>query len=406
MDNVTHTLIGTLLGETAARGAPAASEPEARLRRVMFLSVMIVGSNIPDADLLYSLGSGDKLRYLLEHRGHTHTVIGALLASAVLLFGCWIWLRWRRTSLAPDDRTRLVALAVLAPLLHVAMDAFNSYGVHPWWPFDDRWLYGDSVFIVEPLFWACAAPLALLLESYVARGLIVVVLLGGLYLAFVTGIVAQGSILAYCALAATMLVVGWKASPRTALVAALATWLAITAAFSAAGRQVAARLDGYAAAHTPRWRTLDRVLTPMPMNPLCWDVILVQADGDRYVLRRAVASIVPYAQCPAGATSPTITAPLHEVELPETLFLHWRGQVDGSRDELRALAAASCRVAAFMRFARAPWLDADRDAHLVGDLRFDREPGLGFAELDLRRETDCPAYVPPWVPPRRDLLGR
>jgi inner membrane protein len=215
LDNVTHTLIGALLGETAARNAPpAATDRQASIRRTMFLSVMIVGSNLPDSDLLYSLGSRGKLAYLLEHRGHTHTVIGALIASVAMLVVCGLWQRWRGMSLPAHDRARLVGLALLAPLLHIAMDAFNSYGVHPWWPVDNRWFYGDSVFIVEPLFWAAAAPLAFLLHSCVARGLVVLVLLAGLYLAFDTGLVSNGAIAFYCMLAVAMLVLGRQAPPR------------------------------------------------------------------------------------------------------------------------------------------------------------------------------------------------
>ena len=32
-------------------------------------------------------------------------------------------------------------------LLHLGMDFLNSYGVHPFWPIQNRWVYGDSVFI-------------------------------------------------------------------------------------------------------------------------------------------------------------------------------------------------------------------------------------------------------------------
>lgn len=407
MDNVTHTLIGALLGETAARSAaPAADELQANVRRAMFLSVMVVGSNLPDADLLYSLGSGDKLRYLLEHRGHTHTIIGALFGSAAMLVACGLWQRLRGTSLPARDGARLVGLALLAPLLHVAMDACNSYGVHPWWPLDNHWFYGDSVFIVEPLFWAAAAPLAFLLRSCVARGLVVLALLAGLYLAFVTGIVAGASIAFYGGLAVTMLAIGRQAPPRAALVAAIGVWLVTTAVFAVAGRQAAARVDVYAAAHTPSWKTLDRVLTPMPMNPLCWDVILVQDAGDRYVLRRGIAAMASWLQCPTGGIGRAITAPLRDAALPDTSFLHWHGEIVGSRNRLRELAATSCEVAAFLRFARAPWLSNGSEPRVIGDLRFDREPELDFAELDLTRSTDCPAYVAPWIPPRADLLAR
>ena len=407
MDNVTHTLIGALLGEAAARHAPPAkSDRYATVRRGLFLSVMVVGSNIPDSDLLYSLGSHDKLRYLLEHRGHTHTVIGALFESAVVLAACALWLRWRRATLESRDRVWLVTLAVLAPLLHIGMDAFNTYGVHPWWPFDNHWFYGDSVFIVEPLFWAAAATLALLLRSCVARGLVVLVLLGGLYLALATGLATRGSTALYCALAAFMLAVGWKAPPRAALLASIAVWLATTAVFTFAGRHVASGLDVYAAEHTAQWTTLDRVLTPMPMNPLCWEVILVQADRDRYALRRGIASLAPSMPCPTRSVPRAITAPLSTVALPDTPFVHWHGEVIGSRRELRALAATSCEVAAFLRYARAPWLIVESERKVIGDLRYDREPGLGFAELDLGRSAGCPSYVPPWIPPRRDLLER
>jgi inner membrane protein len=407
LDNITHTLVGALLGETVARNAPTvAIRREADVRRAMFLSVMIVGSNLPDSDLLYSIGADDKLRYLLEHRGHTHTVVGALLLSALMLVVCWLWQRVRGTRLDARDRVWLIALAVLAPLLHIGMDALNSYGVHAWWPFDNRWFYGDSLFIVEPLFWAAAAPLVLLLRSYAARGLVALALLAGLYLAVATGTVGVGSIVLYCALAVMMLAIAWKAPPRPALVVAISLCVLITVTFAIARRQAGAALDSYTADHAPSWKTVDRVLTPMPMNPLCWEVILVQAEEDRYALRRAIASIVPSMQCPAASMGGPIAAPVTPVALPDTPFIHWHGEVLASRDQLRALASTSCEVAAFLRFARAPWFSLEDPRKVIGDLRYDRERGLGFAELDLTRSSRCPSYVPPWIPPRRDLIER
>jgi inner membrane protein len=42
---------------------------------------------------------------------------------------------------------------------------------------------------------------------------------------------------------------------------------------------------------------------------------------------------------------------------------------------------------------------------VVGDLRYDREPELGFAEVEVGPSADeCPRFRPPWVPPREDLL--
>ena len=405
MDNVTHTLVGALLGETASRIAPnATSDRHAVVRRTMFLTVMVVGSNLPDSDLLYSLGSDDKLRYLLEHRGHTHTVVGGLIASVVMLVGCRLWQRMRGASLTSRDWLWLTVLAFIAPLLHIGMDALNTYGVHPWWPVDNRWFYGDSIFIVEPLFWAAAAPLVFLLKRYVSRGLVVLCLLAALYLAFRTGIVVVASVVSYCVLAVTMLALGRRARPRTALLAALGVCVAISMMFAIAGRQAVARVDA-AAENLSGWRTLDRVLTPLPMNPLCWEVILVQEQGDRYALRRAVASITPSLQCPRLGGDQPITAPLREIAAPGTPFVVWRGEIVASRQQVRRLTETSCEVAAFLRFARAPWFSDSPQGRLVGDLRFDREPELGFAELDLTRSAGCPSYVPPWTPPRQDLIA-
>ena len=55
MDNLTHTLIGTLAGEALARTAARHQDdlPEA-VRRNVFVTLAAIGSNLPDADLLYS----------------------------------------------------------------------------------------------------------------------------------------------------------------------------------------------------------------------------------------------------------------------------------------------------------------------------------------------------------------
>jgi hypothetical protein len=41
----------------------------------------------------------------------------------------------------------------------------------------------------------------------------------------------------------------------------------------------------------------------------------------------------------------------------------------------------------------------------MGDLRYDREPELGFAEVELTEASRaCRTAVPPWDAPRADLL--
>jgi hypothetical protein len=73
----------------------------------------------------------------------------------------------------------------VSTLSHLVLDWTNSYGIHPFWPFDDRWKYGDSVFIVEPWFWVVSVPaLVAASTNRVARALLSLVVLAGLVLAW------------------------------------------------------------------------------------------------------------------------------------------------------------------------------------------------------------------------------
>ena len=87
------------------------------------------------------------------------------MLSVLLFAAVRLWWRYRKVEPSAADVRVLIVLAVLAPLLHLALDFTNSYGVHPFWPVDNHWYYGDAVFIVEPLIWACSAPLLFTLRS-------------------------------------------------------------------------------------------------------------------------------------------------------------------------------------------------------------------------------------------------
>jgi hypothetical protein len=43
---------------------------------------------------------------------------------------------------------------------------------------------------------------------------------------------------------------------------------------------------------------------------------------------------------------------------------------------------------------------------IIGDTRYDRHRGLDFADFRLSAVPGrCPKFVPPWLPPRADLLS-
>jgi inner membrane protein len=65
-----------------------------------------------------------------------------------------VWLLGReRDGDAGSAFARLLGLGYLAALTHPALDWLNTYGVRFLYPFDRRWFYGDTLFIVDPWVW-------------------------------------------------------------------------------------------------------------------------------------------------------------------------------------------------------------------------------------------------------------
>src|SRR5690606_35091158 len=89
--------------------------------------------------------------------GHTHTVAFVPVTAVILMSATALWCRRRGHALDTIDRNWLWLLVVAGPILHLLLDATNNYGVHPFWPFDARWFYGDGVFIIEPYLLFCGA---------------------------------------------------------------------------------------------------------------------------------------------------------------------------------------------------------------------------------------------------------
>lgn len=410
MDNITHTIIGTLVGEVAARVAPRrrSTLPE-NTRRNLCVTLAAVGSNLPDSDLLYSF-LGGKLNYLLHHRGHTHTVLIAVLLGIVTLAIVRWWIRRRGLRASAEDYGLLAAVLLFTPLLHIGMDFTNNYGVHPFWPVDNRWFYGDSVFIIEPLFWAACAPLAFIFKTHLARFAVLLLMVAAIALCFFSGMVPQPLAVGYALLVAALLLIGQRAPAKVALAVSVTLWLGVTAMFALTAQTVRARLDAIAAGQFPESTIIDHVVTPMPVNPTCWEVMVLQRDADNAVLRRAMLALAPAwltaDQCLSRSLDITITAPLVPVPSDSSEQLKWYGQISTPIDRLATLARTNCEVAAALRFIRMPWL-ADVDGELVlGDLRYDREEDLGFAEIPINEAPSCPRFVPGWIEPRHELLGQ
>lgn len=410
MDNITHALAGSLLAAAACQHVQSrdADAPTPSFRRAAW-TVGIVMAEFPDIDIFYSgesLGMG-KLGYLLHHRGHTHTIVFALL-SAFAAWGIALW--FSRTLRASHYARPLLALSLVASLSHVALDFTNSYGVHPLWPWSGRWFYGDAVFIVEPWLWVVAIPpLVLAVRSVTARLLLAALLLVILVASWRVELVGTGVAAILTAGAMGWSVLSWGVTSARRVSLGLVGWLVLEALFfagAATGRGAVERAVG-----AP---LRDVVLSPSPGNPLCLSAIVVTSEDRMYAATRATVAPLPMLRSAASCSDARAGGggdpeagdierrrPNRRTDSPAIRWgARWRAPVT----ELQALAAERCDIAAALRFMRVPiWRRADNGQVTLFDLRY----GGGddsFTTIVSSPGVRCRGPVPGWESPRGDLL--
>ena len=412
MDNVTHALAGMLLADVALLAVTPRDEPiDPRFRRrARWASAL--ANNLPDLDGLLRNVTPGRLGYLLHHRGHSHT-FGVTLVLGALCF-CVLRALWRKPTGAPAGRERwtLFALCLVGGWVHVAMDFSNNYGVHPFWPLYDGWLYGDAVFIIEPLFWVLTIPaLALASQHRATKLLLFGIVAIGVVLAWVTEFANRGTALFLTLLTVVFVGLNLQLAQRTRTLVAFGGALATAGVFLVASR--VARTAVVEAAHfsAPKGAApidlADMSLAPAPSNPFCWSAMAVGQRGDRYGLWVATVTLapglVPKDGCRVEPTGRTLA--LQVASLESTPIVRWDGEWTAPLDALGALARTNCEASAYLRWARLPfWVQRGREL-VLGDLRYDRSPELDFAEIvGTSPPSTCPKRVPPWIPPRAALI--
>lgn len=386
MDNITHSIVGFGVGEVVHRSLPAEADSlSQRVRHRLLLAACALASNFPDLDLFLTGQLPDPLGYLLNHRGHTHTVLWAL--PQALLLAALLWLCWpsARVLLRASRPARLgLALSIGVGLaLHLLMDFTNSYGVHPWYPFDGRWFYGDLVFIIEPLYWvAIGVPMAFIMRWRWLRVAGLLVLFAALVFFAAREYLGWTSFAALLLIGAVCGLAQWRAGEqgRGGLLLALGVCAAFIAGQGVASHQGRARITAELLRADPASRVLDVAMTAFPSQPLCWTYVSIESNGAQYRLRRGVLSLAGQA-CPAGLREPTQA-------------------VGGSVRQLRALKASNCQVDAWLRFGRIPLLAGG----VLSDYRFATTPRGNFTSLHVDQAAPCPQGVPAWGYPRADLF--
>jgi inner membrane protein len=138
LDNICHTLVGAALGQAGLKR-----------RTGLGAATLMIGANFPDIDIL-SLPFGQATEF---RRGWTHGVLALVVLPFVLTGAMLAWDRYRRprdAERAPVVPRELLLLSALAILTHPTLDWMNSYGMRWLMPFNGRWFYGDSLFIIDP----------------------------------------------------------------------------------------------------------------------------------------------------------------------------------------------------------------------------------------------------------------
>lgn len=148
MDNLTHSLVGAVMGQAGLKRTTGLAMP-----------ALIIGANLPDVDAacFFWLHGTEHLAF---RRGITHGPPALVLLPLILAAILWAFDRWQtKRGTRPEGRLPvrfgwLYAMAFFGCLSHPFFDWLNVYGIRLLEPFSSQWFYGDTLFIIDPWLWA------------------------------------------------------------------------------------------------------------------------------------------------------------------------------------------------------------------------------------------------------------
>lgn len=140
MDNLTHSLVGAVLGRMGLKRLSPRAMP-----------ALIISANLPDIDSYIAPWFGVTAR--TAHRGFTHGIGGLatmpFFAAAIIL----LWEKLRPGKERPVKLGGLLLACFIGTLSHPLLDYLTGYGTRLLEPFSHRWFYGDTLFIIDPWIW-------------------------------------------------------------------------------------------------------------------------------------------------------------------------------------------------------------------------------------------------------------
>jgi inner membrane protein len=307
MEPLAHTLVGACLAEAGLkRTTPLAT------------TTLLIAANLPDMDgACYAVGSDLAFAH---RRGWTHgigamLVLPGLLAWAVMAFDTHVRRR-RHPDAEPADAWAILAASVVGVLSHPFMDWLNNYGVRLLMPFDDRWFYGDALFIADPWLWLLLGAGVVFAWTRTVRGAVLTSLVAVIATAILllADMVPPGAKIAWVAGVAAILslrrFVPARHALRVAQAAAVVT--AVYIGLMIAGSRIAERrVVELARAH--QWK-VDRVAAmPVPAQPFRRQVIAVAPSEYLFVpmnWTKALDSATVPTRASRGSYDPIVAAAL------------------------------------------------------------------------------------------------
>ena len=140
MDNLTHSLVGAVLGRTGLKRLSPRAMPG-----------IIIAANLPDIDSFVARGFG--CEPIAAHRGFTHGIGGLVTMPFLAVAIIWLWERLRPGKEGPLKLGGLLLASFVGVLSHPLLDLMNTYGTRVLEPFSHRWFYADTLFIIDPWIW-------------------------------------------------------------------------------------------------------------------------------------------------------------------------------------------------------------------------------------------------------------
>jgi len=316
-----------------------------------------VGANLPDIDALAIFGGSDFS--LWWRRGWSHGVPALVVLPLVLTAMLVVLGRTRGKPVRPRV---LLALSYLATWTHPTLDWMNNYGMRWLMPIEDRWFYGDTLFIVDPWIWTVLGGALFLAGHRRAPSFVLwggfAAIAGFLLFTVVPGLL-PGKLL-WCTLLVAIAVLRWRgvgreerASRRWAIgaVAMVTAYILVLGTLTVRSRAFVAE------AMSARGAVVEKLMVaPVPVTPLVRDVVVQTPEGYWHGRLKLWPEL--------------------ELELSPALL----PRIDDS--PIVRAATDSPSVRGFMNWVRFPFAEVEESATgytvYLSDARYTRTRGSGF----------------------------